>query len=69
MTRFHTFRPLRGVLATMALLGLAACTSGPMPDASERRERLVAVTADHELIVFDSRRPDTVLEEQTIPRA
>lgn len=66
MSRFHTFRPLHGVLATMVLMGLAACTGGPMPDASERRERLVAVTADHELIVFDARRPDTVLERRRV---
>lgn len=66
MSRFNTSRRLRGILGTLVLLGLAACASGPTPDASEHRERLVAVTADHELIVFDARRPDTILERRRV---
>lgn len=66
MSRFPASRRLYGVLGALVLLGLAACSSGPVPGASERRERLVAVTADHELIVFDARRPEAVLERRRV---
>ncbi len=66
MRRLDTSRLLQAALGALVLLGLAACATGPTPDAAQRRERLVAVTADHELVVFDASQPDRILERRPV---
>lgn len=58
--------PRRLALPLAALLTLAACASAPEPEGPPRKETVLAVTQDHQLIRFNAGQPRRILERKPL---
>ena len=56
----------RSVCGALAFSSLLVACSTPPPSTVALRERLVAVTASHELITFNAAQPDRILERRPV---
>ena len=62
----RTLLPHRLALQGAALLLLSACASAPEPEGPPRKETVLAVTHDHQLIRFNAGQPRRVLERKPL---
>lgn len=62
----RTLLPRRLALQGAALLLLSACASAPEPEGPPRKETVLAVTHDHQLIRFNAGQPRRILERKPL---